>query len=341
MGISYKDAGVDIDSGAKAVELMGEHVKSTFRPGVLTDIGSFGGLFQLDISKFPEPVLVSGTDGVGTKLQIAMKMDKHDTIGIDAVAMCVNDILVQGATPLFFLDYLATGKLDPVKVADIVKGVAEGCKMSEAALIGGETAEMPDFYGEDEYDIAGFAVGVVNKDKIIDGSRTESGDVMLALPSTGVHSNGFSLVRKLVFDTAGLTVDDYVEELGCTLGQELLRPTMIYVKQILPLLEKFDIKGMCHITGGGLIENLPRSINNNLNAVIDVAWPVPPVFDFLQKIGKVDDVEMHRVFNMGLGYIVITDQYTAWEIQEKYPLFMQVGFLEPGSGKTEIMGVNA
>lgn len=341
MGISYKDAGVDIDSGAKAVELMGEHVKSTFRPGVLTDIGSFGGLFQLDISKFPEPVLVSGTDGVGTKLQIAMKMNKHDTIGIDAVAMCVNDILVQGATPLFFLDYLATGKLDPAKVADIVKGVADGCKMSDAALIGGETAEMPDFYGEDEYDIAGFAVGVVNKDKIIDGSRTESGDVMLALPSTGVHSNGFSLVRKLVFETAGLTVDDYVEELGCTLGQELLRPTMIYVKQILPLLEKFDIKGMCHITGGGLIENLPRSINNNLNAVIDVAWPVPPVFDFLQKIGKVDDVEMHRVFNMGLGYIVITDQYTAWEIQEQYPLFMQVGFLEPGSGKTEIMGVNA
>ncbi|MDO4541279.1 MAG: phosphoribosylformylglycinamidine cyclo-ligase [Bacillota bacterium] len=340
MGISYKDAGVDIDNGAKAVELMGEHVKSTFRPGVLTDIGSFGGLFQLDISKFSEPVLVSGTDGVGTKLQIAMKMDKHDTIGIDAVAMCVNDILVQGATPLFFLDYLATGKLDPVKIAEIVKGVAEGCRQSQAALIGGETAEMPDFYGEDEYDIAGFAVGAVNKDKIVDGSRTESGDVMLALPSTGVHSNGFSLVRKLVFDTAGLSVNDEIPELGCTLGQELLKPTRIYVKDILPLLDKYDVKGMCHITGGGLIENLPRSINNNLNAVIDVAWPAPPVFDFLQKIGKVDDVEMHRVFNMGIGYIVITDQYTAWEIQEANPEFMQVGFLEPGSGKTEIMGVN-
>lgn len=340
MGISYKDAGVDIDNGAKAVELMGEHVKSTFRPGVLTDLGSFGGLFQLDVKKFSEPVLVSGTDGVGTKLQIAMKMDKHDTIGIDAVAMCVNDILVQGATPLFFLDYLATGKLEPAKVAEIVKGVAEGCRQSEAALIGGETAEMPDFYGEDEYDIAGFAVGVVNKDKIIDGSRTQSGDVMLALPSTGVHSNGFSLVRKLVFETAGLTVDDYIDELGCTLGEELLKPTKIYVKDILPLLEKYDIKGMCHITGGGLIENLPRSINNNLNAVIDVYWPVPPVFSFLQKIGDVDPVEMHRVFNMGLGYIVITDQYTAFEIQEKYPMFMQVGYLEPGSGKTEIMGVN-
>lgn len=341
MGITYKDAGVDIDSGAKAVELMGEHVKATFRPGVLTDIGSFGGLFQLDVAKFPEPVLVSGTDGVGTKLQIAMKMDKHDTIGIDAVAMCVNDILVQGATPLFFLDYLATGKLQPEKVAEIVKGVAEGCKQSQAALIGGETAEMPDFYGEDEYDIAGFAVGVVNKDKIIDGSRTESGDVILALPSTGIHSNGFSLARKLVFDTAGLEVSDYVEELGCTLGGELLRPTRIYVQEILPLLPKYDIKGMCHITGGGLIENLPRSINNNLNAVIDVAWPMPAIFNYLQKIGDVDPLEMHRVFNMGLGYMVITDQYTAFEIQEKYPLFMQVGYLEPGNNKTEIMGVNA
>ncbi|MEG2658335.1 MAG: phosphoribosylformylglycinamidine cyclo-ligase, partial [Clostridiales bacterium] len=324
----------------EAVELMRDHVKSTFRPGVLTDIGSFGGLFQLDTAKFPEPVLVSGTDGVGTKLRIAMNMDKHDTIGIDAVAMCVNDILVQGATPLFFLDYLATGKLDPAKIADIVKGVADGCRQGNMALIGGETAEMPDFYDDDEYDIAGFAVGVVNKDKIVDGSRTQSGDVMLALPSTGVHSNGFSLVRKLVFETAGLSVDDYVEELGCTLGQELLKPTKIYVKEILPLLDEYDIKGMCHITGGGLIENLPRSINKNLNAVIDVAWQVPPIFTYLQKIGNVDPVEMHRVFNMGFGYVVITDQDTAFEIQEKYPMFMQIGYLEPGEGKTEIMGVN-
>ena len=340
MGVSYKDAGVDIEKGNEAVDLMREHVKSTFRPGVLTDIGSFGGLFQMDTGEFPEPVLVSGTDGVGTKLRIAMDMDKHDTIGIDAVAMCVNDILVQGATPLFFLDYIATGKLIPEKIAAIVKGVAEGCKQSNAALIGGETAEMPDFYAADDYDIAGFAVGVVNKDKIIDGSRTESGDVMLALPSSGVHSNGFSLVRKLVFETAGLTVNDYVEELGCTLGEALLTPTNIYVKAILPLLKEYDIKGMCHITGGGLIENIPRSIHKNLNAVIDVAWPVPAIFSFLQKIGNVSDVEMHRVFNMGIGFIVICDQDTAFAIQEKHPGFMQIGYLEPGEGKTEIMGVN-
>lgn len=340
MGISYKDAGVDIDKGNEAVRLMKDHVKSTFTPGVLTDIGGFGGLFQLDTADCPEPVLVSGTDGVGTKLKIAMLMDKHDTIGIDAVAMCVNDILVQGAAPLFFLDYLACGKLEPAKIADIVSGVAEGCRQSRAALIGGETAEMPDFYDVDEYDIAGFAVGVVDKKKIIDGKKTESGDVLLALPSTGVHSNGFSLVRKLVFDTAGLTVDSYIDDLGCTLGEELLTPTKIYVEDILPLLRKYDIHAMSHITGGGLLENIPRSINPWLNAVIDVAWPVPAIFNVLQKIGKVTPQEMHRVFNMGLGYIVICDEDTADRIEAENPKFMRVGYLEPGEGKTEIMGVN-
>lgn len=340
MGISYKDAGVDIDKGNEAVRLMKDHVKSTFNEGVLTDIGGFGGLFQLNTENCPEPVLVSGTDGVGTKLKIAMLMDKHDTIGIDAVAMCVNDILVQGAAPLFFLDYLACGKLEPQRIADIVGGVAEGCRQSNAALIGGETAEMPDFYDVDEYDIAGFAVGVVDKKKIIDGHKTESGDVMLALPSTGVHSNGFSLVRKLVFDTAGLSVNDYIDELGCTLGEELLTPTKIYVRDILPLLQKYDIKAMSHITGGGLIENIPRCINPWLNAVIDVAWPVPPIFSFLQKIGKVSPLEMHRVFNMGLGFIVICDEETADKIENDDPRFMRVGYLEPGEGKTEIMGVN-
>jgi phosphoribosylformylglycinamidine cyclo-ligase len=340
MNISYKDAGVDIDKGNEAVQLMKNHVKSTFNENVLTDIGGFGGLFQLNMAKYAEPVLVSGTDGVGTKLKIAMLTDKHDTIGIDAVAMCVNDILVQGATPLFFLDYLACGRLMPQKIADIVSGVAEGCRQSRAALIGGETAEMPDFYDEDEYDIAGFAVGVVDKSKIIDGHRTEVGDVMLALPSSGVHSNGFSLVRKLVFDTAGLSVNDYVEELGCTLGEELLKPTKIYVPEILPLLEKYDIKAMSHITGGGLIENIPRCLNPDLNAVIDVAWPVPPIFHYLQKIGNVTPLEMHRVFNMGLGFIVICDQDTAFQIQEDDPRFMQIGYLEKGEGKTEIMGVN-
>lgn len=339
MGISYKDAGVDIDKGNEAVRLMKDHVKSTFNKGVLTDIGGFGGLFQLDTADCPEPVLVSGTDGVGTKLKIAMMMDKHDTIGIDAVAMCVNDILVQGAAPLFFLDYLACGKLEPQKIADIVSGVAEGCRQSNAALIGGETAEMPDFYDVDEYDIAGFAVGVVDKKKIIDGSKTESGDVMLALPSTGVHSNGFSLVRKIAFDVGGLKVDDYIDELGCTLGEELLRPTKIYVRDILPLLQKYEIKAMSHITGGGLIENIPRCINPWLNAVIDVAWPVPPIFSYLQKLGNVTPLEMHRVFNMGLGFIVICDEENAGKIEEADPRFMRVGYLEPGEGKTEIMGV--
>ena len=339
MGISYKDAGVDIDKGNEAVRLMKDHVKSTFNEGVLTDIGGFGGLFQLNTENCPEPVLVSGTDGVGTKLKIAMMMDKHDTIGIDAVAMCVNDILVQGAAPLFFLDYLACGKLEPQKIADIVSGVAEGCRQSNAALIGGETAEMPDFYDVDEYDIAGFAVGVVDKKNIIDGSKTESGDVMLALPSNGVHSNGFSLVRKLVFDVGGLSVDDYIDELGCTLGEELLQPTKIYVRDILPLLQKYEIKAMSHITGGGLIENIPRCINPWLNAVIDVAWPVPPIFSYLQKIGKVTPLEMHRVFNMGLGFIVICDEENAGKIEEADPRFMRVGYLEPGEGKTEIMGV--
>ena len=339
MGISYKDAGVDIDKGNEAVRLMKDHVKSTFNEGVLTDIGGFGGLFQLNTENCPEPVLVSGTDGVGTKLKIAMMMDKHDTIGIDAVAMCVNDILVRGAAPLFFLDYLACGKLEPQKIADIVSGVAEGCRQSNAALIGGETAEMPDFYDVDEYDIAGFAVGVVDKKKIIDGSKTESGDVMLALPSNGVHSNGFSLVRKLVFDVGGLSVDDYIDELGCTLGEELLQPTKIYVRDILPLMQKYEIKAMSHITGGGLIENIPRCINPWLNAVIDVAWPVPPIFSYLQKIGKVTPLEMHRVFNMGLGFIVICDEENAGKIEEADPRFMRVGYLEPGEGKTEIMGV--
>ncbi len=340
MGISYKDAGVDIDKGNEAVRLMKDHVKSTFNDGVLTDIGGFGGLFQPDIAGMEAPVLVSGTDGVGTKLKIAMDMDKHDTIGIDAVAMCVNDILVQGASPLFFLDYLACGKLEPEKIAAIVSGVAEGCRQSQAALIGGETAEMPDFYGEDEYDIAGFAVGIVDKKKIVDGKKTAVGDVMLALPSTGVHSNGFSLVRKLVFDVAGLNVDSYVPELGRSLGEELLTPTRIYVKDILPLLKKYEIKAMSHITGGGLIENIPRCINPWLNAVIDVAWPVPPVFSYLQQLGRIDPLEMHRVFNMGLGFIVICDEETADRIEIEDTRFLRVGYLEQGEGKTEIMGVN-
>lgn len=308
MAISYKDAGVDIDAGNLAVEKMKGFVKSTYRPEVLTDLGSFAGLFALDVKKYKEPVLISGTDGVGTKLRVAQILDKHDTIGIDAVAMCVNDILVQGAEPLFFLDYIAVGKLNPDKVADIVKGVAEGCKQSMCSLIGGETAEMPGFYGDDEYDIAGFAVGVADKSKIITGEKVEEGDVLIGLPSTGLHSNGFSLARKVLLEGA-LKADDYLEELGTTVGEAMLVPTRLYVKDILPLLEKADIHGMCHITGGGLIENLPRVYGKNLAVEIDTsAWKTPAIFTVMQKQGDIADDEMYRVFNMGVGFVIMVNE---------------------------------
>ena len=307
MAISYKDAGVDIDAGNLAVEKMKGFVKSTYRPEVLTDLGSFAGLFALNVQKYKEPVLISGTDGVGTKLRVAQILDKHDTIGIDAVAMCVNDILVQGAEPLFFLDYIAVGKLDPDKVADIVKGVADGCKQSMCSLIGGETAEMPGFYGEDEYDIAGFAVGVADKSKIITGEKVKAGDVLIGLPSTGLHSNGFSLARKVLLE-GELKADDYLEELGTTVAEAMLVPTRLYVKDILPLLEKVDVHGMCHITGGGLIENLPRVYAKDLAVEIDTAtWQTPPIFSVMQKQGGIADDEMYRVFNMGVGFVIMVD----------------------------------
>ncbi len=340
MTITYKDAGVDIAKGNEAVERMRAHVASTYTSGVLTDIGNFAGLFALDTEAFPAPVLVSGTDGVGTKLKIAMLMDRHDSIGIDAVAMCVNDILVQGATPLFFLDYLAVGELEPEKVAQIVKGVAAGCRAAGAALIGGETAEMPDFYDPGEYDIAGFAVGIVNRPDIIDGSKTAAGDVLLALPSSGLHSNGFSLVRRLVFGEAKLNVDSHVEELGGPLGEELLCPTRIYVKDVLPLIKKYPIKAMSHITGGGLIENLPRTFSSALSAEVEVKWAIPPVFPFLQKIGNVADEEMFRVFNMGVGFVLIVAPETAAEMTAAYPELTAIGRLVEGNGKTVIKGVN-
>ena len=307
MAISYKDAGVDIDAGNLAVEKMKGFVKSTYRPEVLTDLGSFAGLFALDTKKYTEPVLVSGTDGVGTKLKVAQILDKHDSIGIDAVAMCVNDILVQGAEPLFFLDYIAVGKLDPDKVADIVKGVAEGCKQSACSLIGGETAEMPGFYAEDEYDIAGFAVGVADKSKIITGDKVKAGDILIGLPSTGLHSNGFSLARKVLLE-GELQADSYVESLGMTVAEAMLIPTRIYVKDVLPLLEQIDIPGMCHITGGGLYENLPRVYKAGLCAEIESSsWSRPPIFELLQKNGGIDSHEMYRVFNMGVGFVIIVD----------------------------------
>lgn len=305
MALSYKDSGVDIDAGNLAVEKMKGFVKSTYRPEVLTDLGSFAGLFQLDTKKYSEPVLISGTDGVGTKLRVAQLLDKHDTIGIDAVAMCVNDILVQGAEPLFFLDYIAVGKLSPDRVAAIVKGVAEGCKQSNCSLIGGETAEMPGFYPDDDYDIAGFAVGVADKSKILTGEKVAAGDVLIGLPSTGLHSNGFSLARRVLLEDE-LGVDSYVDELGCTVGEAMLTPTRIYVKDVLPLLEQVDIHGMCHITGGGLLENLPRVYNDGLAADIDSsAWQCPAIFEVIQRLGEIESQEMYRVFNMGVGFVIM------------------------------------
>lgn len=314
--LTYRDAGVDIDAGNYSVSLIKESVKSTYRPEVLGDLGGFGGLFALNVAKYKEPVLVSGTDGVGTKLRLAFMLDKHDTIGQDAVAMCVNDILVQGAEPLYFLDYLAVGKLEPEKVAAVVKGVANACKESGCALIGGETAEMAGFYPEGEYDIAGFAVGVVDKAKIITGEKVKAGDVVLGLPSSGVHSNGYSLVRKICFDVKEFQGDEYVEELGKTIGEELLTPTRLYPKVCLPLIDKFQINGMVHITGGGFYDNIPRVLPENCGVQIDSdAWERPAIFNLLQEWGNVAWPEMYRTFNMGIGMVIVARPEEAEKIK--------------------------
>lgn len=304
--LTYKDAGVDIHEGALAVEKMKSYVKDTFTKGVLGGLGGFGGMFELDLTGYQKPVLVSGTDGVGTKLKISILKDQHDTVGIDLVAMCVNDILVQGARPLFFLDYIATGKLESDKIADLVKGIAEGCKQSGAALIGGETAEMPGFYSADEYDMAGFTVGIVEKDKIIDGSNIKAGDVMIGLPSTGIHSNGYSLVRKLFFDKLKLSINDQVKALGSTVGEALITPTKIYVDQVLNVLESVSVNGMVHVTGGGFIENIPRVLPEGLGAKVSLgSWPELDVFKFIQSEGRIETREMYSTFNMGVGFIMI------------------------------------
>ncbi|MCM3703053.1 phosphoribosylformylglycinamidine cyclo-ligase [Paenibacillus macerans] len=307
MSEAYKNAGVDIAAGNEAVERMKKHVKRTFRPEVMTDLGGFGALFGLNKAKYEEPVLVSGTDGVGTKLKIAFAMDKHDTIGIDAVAMCVNDIVVQGAEPLFFLDYLACDKVVPEKIEAIVAGIAEGCSQSGCALIGGETAEMPGMYSEGEYDIAGFTVGVVDKRKIVNGSTIAPGDTVIGLASSGVHSNGFSLVRKLLLEQAGYSLQDTLPELGGQkLGDVLLTPTKLYVKPVLSLLEQADVKGMAHITGGGFIENIPRVLPEGVNVEIEhSSWPILPIFDLLQQKGGVSNRDMFTTFNMGIGLVII------------------------------------
>jgi len=305
MNEAYKQSGVDVEAGYQSVELIKKHVRSTFRPEVLSDIGGFGGLFSLaKIKDMKEPVSVSGTDGVGTKLKIAFLMDKHDTVGIDCVAMCVNDIVCSGAEPLFFLDYIACGKNVPERIEQIVKGVTDGCKQSGAALIGGETAEMPGFYPVSEYDMAGFAVGVVDKEKLVDGSRIAEGDVLVGLASNGVHSNGFSLVRKVLRPSED-NVRQYIERLGTTLGEELIKPTRIYVKPVLEMLKTVDIKGMSHITGGGFIENIPRMMPEGLKPRIERGtWPVPPIFDLLQSGGEIADMDMYNTFNMGIGIVI-------------------------------------
>ena len=310
---SYKAAGVDITAGYKSVELMKQHIKRTLTPGAMSDIGGFGGLFLPDLTGIQNPVLVSGTDGVGTKLKIAMLLDKHDTIGIDCVAMCVNDVICCGAKPLFFLDYIACGKNIPEKIAAIVSGVAEGCVQAGCALIGGETAEHPGMMPEDDYDLAGFTVGVVDRDKVFDNSTVQAGDAIIALPSTGVHSNGFSLVRK-VFDVENKDINIYSDELGKTVGEALLTPTKIYVKPVLALAEKVNIKAVSHITGGGFYENIPRSLPDGFTAQIDrKALRILPIFDLLQKTGNIPERDMFNTYNMGVGMSLVVDSDKADE----------------------------
>jgi phosphoribosylformylglycinamidine cyclo-ligase len=303
---SYKEAGVDITAGYKAVELMKEHISKTMIFGDTSDVGGFGGLFHPDLSDINDPVLVSGTDGVGTKLKIAFKADKHDTVGIDCVAMCVNDIICVGAKPLFFLDYIACGKNDPQRIADIVKGVADGCVQAESALIGGETAEMPGFYPENEYDLAGFAVGIVGRDKILDKTKVREGDSLIGLPSSGVHSNGFSLVRK-VLDIENTDIDAPLDELGGkSLGEVLLTPTVIYVQPVLKLLREVQVKSIAHITGGGFYENIPRSLPDGMAVRIKKdTIKRPAIFDLIQERGNIPERDMYNTFNMGIGMTCI------------------------------------
>ena len=311
----YADAGVDIEEGKRLVELIKPIASTTFKSGVITDIGGFSGLFSLNVQHVNNPVLVSSTDGVGTKLKIAFLLGKHDTVGIDLVAMCVNDIVVQGATPLFFLDYISTGKLYVDRVRDIVKGIAEGCLEAGCSLIGGETAEMPGFYSEDEYDLAGFVVGLVDNEDILDGAEIAVGYKVIGLGSSGLHSNGYSLVRKIFFDDLKMSVDDYVEDFGRTLGEELLEPTRIYARTISNLRRDFRIYGISHITGGGLIDNPPRMLPARCKAVIDRStWTPQPIFNYLQRVGQLSDHEMMHTFNNGLGLLIVVNEEEADEV---------------------------
>ncbi len=308
MSNQYQEAGVSLEAGYESVNRIKKHVARTHRLGMMSSIGSFGGLFDLSALNLKEPVLVSGTDGVGTKLKLAFMMDKHDTIGQDVVAMCVNDIIAQGAAPLYFLDYIAVGKNYPEKIEQIVKGVADGCVLANCALIGGETAEMPGMYQDEEYDIAGFSVGAVEKTKLIDGTKTKANDVVIGLASSGVHSNGFSLVRKIILKDNALDLDTHYDSLGTTLGEALLTPTKIYVKAVLEVLNNIDVHGIAHITGGGFQENMPRCLKEGLGIKIKKgSWTIPPIFKVLKELSNINEEEMYNVFNMGIGMILVVD----------------------------------
>jgi len=337
--LTYKDAGVDTKEGERAVLLMKEHVKKTFNKNVLTGLGSFGSLFNLELEGITEPVLVSGTDGVGTKLKIAFLTDIHDTVGQDCVAMCVNDILCQGAKPLFFLDYIATGKVKAEKVADIVKGIADGCVLAECALIGGETAEMPGFYQDGEYDMAGFAVGIVDRKKIIDGSKIAKDDVIIGIPSSGIHSNGYSLVRKLFFETLNMKVSDQVSQLGMTLGEALITTTKIYAKVCNSVLSKNPINGIVHITGGGFFENIPRIIPEGLGVEIRLgSWEAPPIFEYIKNAGNIETSEMFATFNMGIGMMMIVNPADVEDVKNQIKAAgenaFEIGRITEGKGVT-------
>jgi len=336
--LTYKDAGVDIDAADKFIDSVKKIVKPTFRPEVMSSIGGFGGMFALNKQKYDNPVLVSSTDGVGTKLRIAGMMNKHDTIGIDLVAMCANDIIVQGAEPVFLLDYISIGKINHEILENVLKGIADGCKQAGCSLIGGETAEMPSFYEDGEYDVAGFVVGVVDKEKIIDGSSIAVGDKIVGIASSGVHSNGFSLVRKVFFDSLKMKQDDYVEELGCTVGEELLKPTRIYVKTVLNIMRDFQINGISHITGGGLADNIVRVLPKGCRAKINLgSWDSLPIFDFLRGKGNVDEEDMLRTFNNGIGMVLIVPAEDADEIMLRLKGLDEKAFL---IGEIESKGRN-
>jgi len=330
---SYADAGVDIDAGKNFVEIIKPIVSKTFKSNVLSDIGGYAGLYSLSLGNIKKPILVSSTDGVGTKLKIAFMLNKHDTIGIDLVAMCVNDIIVQGATPLFFLDYLSMSKLNRETAVEIIKGIARGCKEAKCALIGGETAEMPGFYAKEEYDLAGFAIGLVDNDQIIDGSEIALGHRLIGIGSSGLHSNGYSLVRKIFFDTLKMSVNDYVDEFGRTVGEELLEPTTIYAKTLNPLIKNFHIYGISHITGGGITENLPRILPTNCKAVIrQLSWTPQPIFHFIKKAGNLTEEEMIRTFNNGIGLILIVAEKDVQDIMQQIQAMgekaYQIGWIE-------------